>query len=496
MALEELGATFIKLGQVSSTRGDLVPAAYQMEFAKLQDQAPPVPADAIEEVIIAELGIELSKAFSSFDSTPIAAASIGQAHAATLLDGSDVVVKIRRPGVVEQVREDLEILHGLAVAATRRWESAEQYDLIGLSDEFARTTEAELDYLREARNAERFAKNFAGDPSVQIPSIHWDHTTSRVMTMERIHGAKVSDIQSPDRQDFDRKTLAEHLVQLNLRMVFDHGLFHADPHPGNFFVEPTGRIGLIDFGMVGAIDDRAREQLSTLFMAVAGQDPDRLVDAFLDLGLARRPIDRTRLQRDLSDVVAKYYGKPLGELGVGGLLAHIQNTFRTHYLQFPTNLALLTKTWIMLEGLVTKLDPACSMAEQFVPYVKRLIQDQYSTSVWLKRIQDASTDAIRLGTELPRQAHRLLGQLERGTLEINARPIGFERILERLDTLATRVTVSVIAGAFINALAVLTLYYHPAGWQAWVGLSFAFGVAAATALGAYLAWNIMHSRRN
>lgn len=385
MALEELGATFIKLGQVVSTRGDIVPVAYQNELATLQDQAPPVPAEAIEEVVVSELGMEVSKAFASFDPVPISAASIGQAHAATLPDGSDVVVKIRRPGVVEQVREDLEILHGLAVAASRRWESAEQYDLIGLSDEFASTIGAELYYLREAKNAECFAENFAADPSVQISTIHWDHTTSRVMTMERIHGAKVSDLGSSGGRDIDRKALAERLVRLNFRMVFDHGFFHADPHPGNFFVETGGRIGLIDFGMVGSVDDRAREQLSALFVAVAGRDPDRLVDAFLDLGLTRRPVDRTRLRRDLSDLVAQYYATPLGQLGVSSLLGDIQNAFRTHYLQFPTDLALLIKRWIMLEGLVTNLDPACSMAEFIVPYVQRLMQHQYSPSTRSRR---------------------------------------------------------------------------------------------------------------
>ena len=176
-------------------------------------------------------------------------------------------------------------------------------------------------------------------------------------------------------------------------------------------------------------------------------------------------------------------------------MVDIQDAFRTHYLQFPTDLALLIKAWVMLEGLVTKLDPDCSMAEQFVPYATRLMQGQYSPGVLMKNMREAGIDAVRLGTELPRQAHRLLGELERGTLQINVRPLGFERILERLDTLSTRVAVSVIAGAFIIGLAVLMLYDHPLGWQAWIGLSFGFGIAATAALGTYLAWNMIHSRR-
>ncbi|MGG6264385.1 ABC1 kinase family protein [Leptolyngbya sp. AN03gr2] len=306
MAFEELGPTFIKLGQILSTRADLLTPEYQAEFAKLQDQALPVLTNAMEDILAEELGKPINAVFATFDPTPIAAASIGQVYTATLHDGTEVVVKVRRPGIVEQVEEDLEILQNLAVSASYRWELAKQYDVIGLAQEFAQTLRSELDYLREGRNAERFAKNFAHNPNVHIPRIFWESTTSRVLTMERIRGIKVSDLSALNAAGINRKTLAEQIAQLNLQMVFEDGFFHADPHPGNFFIEPNGRIGLIDFGMVGSLDSQTQEHLAGILLAVISQDADRLVDAFLELGFAQQTVDRSLLRRDLQYLVVLY----------------------------------------------------------------------------------------------------------------------------------------------------------------------------------------------
>ncbi len=270
LALEELGPTFVKLGQVLSTRSDLLPPAYLNELAKLQDSLSPVPPGVITDVLESELGGTVDDIFDSFDLTPLASASIGQAHAATLADGTEVVVKVRRPGAVEQVEVDLEILQNLAAQADRRWEDAAGYDLPGLAEEFARTLRAELDYLAEGRNAERFAENFADHPGVHIPAIHWETTTSRVLTVERLRGLKVSDLDALDRADVDRPALAARAAEVVAQMSFDDGFFHADPHPGNLFIEADGRIGLIDFGMVGVVDTELRERLGTR-LHVAGQ---------------------------------------------------------------------------------------------------------------------------------------------------------------------------------------------------------------------------------
>ncbi|WP_455133716.1 ABC1 kinase family protein [Microbacterium aurum] len=251
VALEELGPTFVKLGQILSTRHDLLPAAWVAEFAKLQDDVAAAPWEGIRDVLREELGADPEHVFAQFDPVPLAAASIGQAYAATLHDGTEVVVKVRRPGVVAQVHEDLDILRNLADRADRRWDAIRQYDLPGLVEEFSRTLRAELDYLQEARNAERFAQEFAHAARVRIPRVHGETTTSRVLTLERMSGVRIDDLEGLDAAGIDRVALARLGADIVLTMVFDNRFFHADPHPGNMFVQPDGALALIDFGMVG-----------------------------------------------------------------------------------------------------------------------------------------------------------------------------------------------------------------------------------------------------
>jgi ubiquinone biosynthesis protein len=493
MALEELGATFIKLGQILSTRPDLLPPEYQAEFAKLQDAAPLIPIESVREAIVSELGQPIEAVFATFDPVPLAAASIGQAHAATLLDGTEVVVKVRRPGVVEQVDEDLEILQNIATTASRRWEFASQYDLVSLVEEFAETLRAELDYLREGRNAERFAANFAGDATVHIPRIFWETTTSRVLTLERIRGIKINDLAALDTSGIDRTVVAEQAARIILKMVFEDRFFHADPHPGNFFIEPGGRIGLIDFGMVGMVDERTQEHLVRVILAVTSQDADRLADAFLDLGITNQQVDRSLLGHDLEQLVSRFYGQPLGEIALGPLLEEMLTIVRRHHLRLPPNLALLIKTIVMNEGLGTHLDPTFRLSTVLVPYAQRLMLQQYSPLYWAKQLGRASRDVVWLGTELPQQLRRILGELERGNLTMNMRPMDVESVLRRFERIGNRIIIGAVLAAFIIGLAVLMSSYHPPGWSQWE--FFIIGFVFAGALGVYLAWSILRSKR-
>ncbi len=493
MALEELGATFIKLGQILSTRTDLLPPEYQAEFAKLQDAAPTIPIEVVREAIGAELGQPIEAVFATFDPVPLAAASIGQAHAATLLDGTEVVVKIRRPGVVEQIEEDLEILQNLAATASRSSEFASQYDPVGLAQEFAQTLRAELDYLREGRNVERFAANFAADETVHIPRIFWEVTTARVLTLERIHGIKINDLATLDAAGIDRAVVAERAARIILKMVFEDGFFHADPHPGNFFIEPGGRIGLIDFGMVGTIDERTQERLVKLLLAVTSQDADRLADAFLELGVSQQQVDRSLLGRDLEHLVSRYYGQALGAIKLGPMLEEMLTIVRHHHLRLPTNLALLIKTVAMNEGLGTQLDPEFRLTSVLVPYAQRLMLCQFSPFFWTRRLGQAGLDAAWLGIELPQQLRRVLGELERGDLDIGMRPTDVEPVMRRFERLVNRLVLAMVLAAFIIGLAMLMSSYHPSGWNQWV--FFVSGFVFAGVLGVYLAWSILRSDR-
>ena len=495
MALEELGAACIKLGQILSTRADLLPPEYQAELAKLQDAAPPVPPELIEAAVVAELGRPIAECFATFDLTPLAAASIGQAHAATLHDGTEVVVKVRRPGVVEQIEQDLTILLDLAATASRRWAVADRYDLVGLAQEFAQTLRAELDYIREGHSAERFAANFAGDPNVHIPRVFWEATTARVITLERIYGVKVDDLPGLAALGVDRAALAQRAARVVIKMILEDGFFHADQHPGNFFIEPGGRIGVIDFGMIGTVDEATQDRLARLVLAVAADDADQLVDALLDLGVARARIDRVGLRRDLDDLLGRYRGQALGQIAIGPLLEQALAIIRHHGLQLSANLVLLLKTVIMSEGMGAQLDPNFHLTAVLAPSAERLMQRQLAPARLARRLSQASLDAARLGMELPQQLRRLLGELERGGLVIRVQPEEFEPLMGRFERLANRIVLGMIAAAFIVGLAVLMAVYHPWNAAAWLGIFFAIGFAVVLALGAYLAWSIVRSGR-
>jgi len=496
LALEELGATFIKLGQFLSTRADLLPPEYQTELVKLQDSAPPFDSKTAKETIEAELGRPVSALFASFDLEPLAAASIGQAHAATLRDGREVVVKVRRPGVVEQVEEDLEILQNLASAMSRHWEFAALYDVEGLAQEFARTLRSELNYLQEARNAENFAGNFAGDPNVHIPRVFREMTTSRALTLERVRGVKVSDLDSLEANGIDRRDLAERGTEIILKMIFEDGFFHADLHPGNFFIEPDGRFGLIDFGMVGSVDEKLQERLAGLLLALAAADYDQLVDALLEMGVAASRIDRDRLRRDLENMISPYYGRPLGEIALTPLLNDALAVVRRHRMRLPSNLALLLKTIIITEGLGARLDPDFCLLSVIEPYANRLLLNLYSPARWLRKLERAGLDMAWLGAEAPQQLRRLIRAIERNGFEFGMRPESFEPLIKRLERIANRIVLGILAAAFIAGLAALLSVYRPPGWENWAGVMFAAGFFIALALGIYLAWSILRSGRD
>ena len=455
LALQELGPAFVKLGQILSTRADLMPAVYLTELAKLQDAAPPVAEDAIRLTVMQELGLAPEEVFASFDMHPLAAASIGQAHAATLADGSDVVVKVRRPGVVEQVEQDLDIAQNLAAGAERRWAPAKDYDLVGLADEFAQTLRAELDYLREGRNAERFSANFADDAGVHVPRVFWDTTTSRVLTLERIRGINVGDVAALDAAGTDRHALAERATRVTAKMIFEDGFFHADPHPGNLFIEPGGRIGVIDFGMVGTVDGQLRHRLGGLLVALAGGDADRLAGAVLAIAPPRAAVDPGALSSDLGAIVSRYRGRPVGDIPIAHLIEDLIAVVRRHRLQLPRELALLLKMLVMNEGLAIQLDPEFQPAGVLEPYARALVTDEVSPRALAGRLRGAGLDAAQFGLDLPRQLRTLLDAAAGGGLELHLRSDELDALAKRMERASGRLAAAVLAAAGIEAAAIL-----------------------------------------
>lgn len=375
-AFEQLGPTFMKLGQVLSTRPDLVPPDYEAELARLQDTASTVPFREIVAAVEAALGRPLYEAFARFEPVPIAAASIGQVHAATLPNGSDVVVKVRRPGVIDQVNIDLDLINRIAAATARRSACAARYDPVGLAHEFGTTLLAELDYVREGRNAELVASEFEDDERVHVPKVFWDCTRDGVITEERVRGVKINDLHALDAGGIDRASVARTFADAYLSMVFVHGFFHADPHPGNVFVESAERIAFVDFGMVGSVTPQASRGLGTIVLALVTTDASRMANGLLRLGIACDDVDRPALQRDLARFLEQHAGTPLEQLRIGPLLTDLMTVVRARSLRLPSDLALLLKTVMMCEGVAAQLDPEFELVPMLVPYASQLTLEE------------------------------------------------------------------------------------------------------------------------
>jgi len=487
LAIEELGTTFIKLGQILSTRSDLLPPNYLAELSRLQDAVPPEPLEVIEAQIARELGRPPSELFAEFEWKPIGSASIGQVHAARLKTGEEVVVKVQRPGVESLVEEDLAILRDLARMASGRTTWGQIYDLPGMVEEFSATLLGEMDYLREGRNADRIRRSFAGEPHLRVPTIYWEYTTKRVLTMERLRGIKVDDLPALDRAGIDRKALAETGARLVLKMVLEDGFYHADPHPGNFLVMEGGVIGLLDYGMVGQVDEATRDGLLYLLVAVANQDLDRVID----LGVVGTAAQMERLRRELGHLVATYWGIPLKQIDVARVLEESMGIVRRHLLQLPSHLVLLAKTMAMNEGLTRELDPDFSTAEVLRPYVLRLAWERYLPHQWGKRLIPTLTDLSRLAITLPRRTERLLNRMERGDLSLQMRVQETEHILDVLNRIANRLVLGMLISGFAVALALLIQVYY-AGELRWLqGWILAAGMAVVGGLGLWLATNLL-----
>ena len=486
LALEELGTTAIKLGQILSTRADLLPPAYLEELTKLRDRVPAMPASAIRQVIVREFGQPVESVFARFDDEPLASASIGQVHTAQLFTGEEVVVKVQKPGVAEQVEIDLRLLLDLAQLAQRQSTLGRDYDIVAIAEEFAWTLRGELDYEREGRNADAFRRQVAGNHDVVIPKIHWPQTTRQVLTMQRLSGVTIDDLESLERLGIDRHDLAVRSANLILSEIFEHGFFHADPHPGNFLVLADGAIGALDFGMVGRIGRGQKLDLLDLMAAVVDRDAERAVDAFEALGVAGVAASRDALVRDVTHLLDRYVGRPLADLRVDEMTAEIFATARRHRLRMPAELVLLLKTLAMSEGVGRQLDPRFNASSVAAPFARRAVRLRLRPNAWEPELQRGLIDLARVGLDLPRTLRRLMRQLDHGELTVSLRPEELDEPLHRLEEMANRLAMSALVAALVVANAILMTVYHPGDEASWLGWFFAIGLIAATALGFWL----------
>ena len=454
---EELGPTFIKLGQVLSTRSDFLPKDIIVELEKLQDHTPPVEYKQVNGVILEELGADASELFLWLEEEPLASASIGQVHQARLTSGERVVVKVQRPNLKDSVETDLEILFDLARIADRRTAWGERYSLTELVDEFSRTITAEMDFRVEGKNADRFQDNFYRDSRVYIPRVYWDYTTSRVLTMEQISGIKLSCLDELDRKGYDRSKLAGNFSRIMLKQILLDGFFHADPHPGNVFVLEGGVFGFLDFGMVGNLTRQRMAQLAKLLVALAGRNSEALLFGLLDMGIAPQDINRRDLKADIDRMWEKYLDKPVNEIKVGAAFNELLDLTFKYRIKMPPEFIMLSKSLIITEGVVRVLDPDLSVMGVVGPFARTLIRRQFSPGNMRRVMQSTITEYAYIISELPRLLRGLRERVEQHEVRAVLRHEGMERGLSKLDQIANRLSFSIVLLAFSILMAGLVV---------------------------------------
>lgn len=454
-AFTELGTTFIKLGQILSTRPDLVGPEVTDELAKLQAGTPADSPEIVRQMIATELGDAPEELFLEFDDQAAASASIGQVHFAKLMDGTPVVVKVQHPGIEGQIRSDLEILKGLAEIAEQYSDEAKQYRPKETIKEFSRTLLSELNFSLEQSNLEKFAENFAQDPMVVIPRPYGELSTSRVLTMDRLEGTSLAAADRLVAAGHDLEDIANRGANIFLEMIFRDGLYHADPHPGNIFVLVDSAIGLLDFGMVGRIDDQLRERFEDLMLAFADRNTQSICDSICELGTVPRKLNQDSLRREIEDFLADYASRSLNELDFGGALNRMMEIIRDYKIVLPSRVSLLIKVLVMLEGTARGLNPKFSLAEILRPYQVNIVRRRLAPDRLLQKAKQYTKDWTRLAEMAPREIADILAQVKRGQFDVHLEH-------RKLDSVANRVVLGVLTAAlFVGSSLILSFNVPP-----------------------------------
>lgn len=483
MALTELGTTFIKLGQMLSTRSDLLGPELTEELSELQSSVPPDAAAVARATIEQELGHPIEKLFAEFEDEPLAAASIAQVHGALLTTGQSVVVKVRRAGVAEQAATDLEIVQALAELLEKHSPALRAYQPLAVVRQFRRTLLRELDFTYERRNLEEFGRNFADDPTVCIPEVFGDFCSHQVVTMERLEGIRGTDIEALQQSGEDLGEFARRGANMYLEMVFRDGFYHADPHPGNLILLPGNVVGVIDCGMVGRIDEDLREEVESLLLGIVENDSAIVAEQVLSLGAVPSACSREKLRTDLQEFMADYTGHPLNEIHVGAALANLVEIIRRHHIVLPPSLAMLLKTLIVLEGTSRRFSPDVSLTELMQPYCSRLLLRRLSPGRIARRAVRAYRAWDRLFKALPRDLADLLARFRDGTLTVHLDH-------RHLDPIVNRLVLGVLTAAvFLGSSELWSREAKPVMF----GVS-VFG-ALGYALSLFLGWRLLRAIR-
>ncbi|QGT99566.1 hypothetical protein SYNTR_0973 [Candidatus Syntrophocurvum alkaliphilum] len=492
LAIEELGPTFIKLGQLLSVRPDILNQEFIKELENLQNNVPPFSFEKVINTFIHE-DINIAECFSYINPEPMAAASIAQVHEAELKDGSKVVIKVQRPDIDKVVETDLTILEHIADLIERRTSWGSIYKISDIIKELSEALRNELDFYKEARNADIFYNNFKNDEDVIIPKVYWEFSGKKILTLEYVEGIKISNFIELKKANYDTNNIVKNLVEALFKQIYEQGFFHADPHPGNMAVANGEKIIFYDFGQVGTIDEVLKEKCMDLVMGMIRYDVNAVVRALLALGISDHYINREELKRDVSRLQQKYYGLPLSEIKIGEALGELIELSVKYKVRVPSELSLMVKMLMTIESIVSQLDPLISMVDIAEPYGRRIIIKRYSPENLKTDIQEILLDYTTMIKVLPRELENILDVISEGELKIKMEHANLQKLTSKLDIMSNRLSLAIIVASIIVGTSLMA---DQSVTNIFARIPLVeVGFATAMILGLFLAYSILRSGR-
>jgi ubiquinone biosynthesis protein len=494
LAMEELGPTFVKLGQILSTRPDLIPSEYADEFSKLQDNVAGFSFAEVEERVKKELGRPINELFAEFEEKPVAAASLSQVHKAKMFSGEVVAVKVQRPGIEEIIKTDISILFDLVQFVEKGMVKGQAYQPVEIVKEFSKAIKKELDFVSEARNIDKFRNNFKYIENVRIPLVYWDLTSIKVLTMEFIDGVKIAEVIKSDDEIYNKKIISARGADMILKQVFEDGYFHGDPHPGNIFIINNNTIALLDFGMVGRVDESMMASMASLLIGAIENNVDKIIKTLKEMDLIANNAETKELRAEIKDFVDKYYGITLKQLEIGTVIEEVLEIVARHRVRIPADISLLVKALVTIEGVGRDLDPDFDMIAHTKPFAKNLLRKKYSLANLWRKGSGTVEELLKFLEILPKELSFLVKSLRKGDLNINFRHQGLENIILEIDRASNRISFSmIIAALIVGSSLLLTQNLGPYifGYPA-IGI---IGYLFASFLGLFLIISILRSGR-
>ena len=465
MALEELGPTFIKIGQLLSTRPDLVPLEFLQEIEKLQDNVATFPYEEVEKIISEETGKNINDIFSYFEQEALAGASIGQVHRAKLISGEDVVVKVRRPGIKRTIEVDLEIMYQIALLSERNLEELELHRPTKIIDEFARSLKQEIDFRKEASNINQFGELFKNEASVHVPKVYADYSSSAILIMEYINGVKANNIEQLKSYNVNLNDIADKGANLIMQQIFVHGFFHADPHPGNILIMEDGNICFLDFGMVGRISRKEREYFADLVMSLAQKDDKKVAESVLKLTYNNINTQRDELERDMNEFIGRHLYMPLKDVDLNCLIYELIDVLTRNSLCLKPHFYLMMKALGSIDGLARLLDPDFDIIGKAEPFVQKIQMNRLSPEAVGNDLMDYGKDLSKFLKDSPEDIRTILKQLKEGKLRTEFHHKGLEEVLFLMNRISNKISFAIILAAVIIGSSLIILSGIPPTWN-------------------------------